>query len=185
VILFRCFPWDRTVDPAARGGPLWFPRMLQGEGRHDAPTLYGCLYVSAEPVSTVVEQLARFTGTTLSAPDLVRRGRPLALTAVTLADESVLIDLDEPTILEAEDLRPSIVASGERTRTQAYAAELYERHPEAAGLRWWSTFESLWANVTLYDRAAGGLTVEDVRPLALDDDVVGDAARFLGLPVAA
>jgi hypothetical protein len=185
VILFRCFPWDRTVDPATRGGPLWFPRMLQGEGRHDAPTLYGCLYVSAEPVSTVVEQLARFTGTTLSASDLVRRGRPLALGAVILADEGVLVDLDEPAILEAEDLRPSIVASGERPRTQAYAAELYERHPEAAGLRWWSTFESLWANVTLFDRAATGLTVEDVQPLALDDDVVGDAARFLGLSVAA
>ena len=29
--------------------------MLQGEGRHDAPTLYGCLYVSAEPVSALVE----------------------------------------------------------------------------------------------------------------------------------
>jgi hypothetical protein len=185
VILFRCFPWDREAGDRARGGPLWFARMLRGDGRHDAPILYGCLYVSVEPVSTVVEQLARFAGTELSGAELVRRGRPLALAAVELSDASEVIDLDDPPVLAAEGLRPSVVATGERARTQAYAAELYERHPQAAGIRWWSTFESQWPNVTLFDRAAEAITVEDVRTLSLADDVVADAARFLGLPVAA
>jgi hypothetical protein len=185
VILFRCFPWDRSVEASARGGALWFPRMLQGEGRHDRPALYGCLYVSVEPLSTVVEQLARFSGTELAETDLLRRGHRLALAALTLPDDADLVDLDEPAVLADEGLRPSIVATGERSRTQAYAAALYERHPAVAGLRWWSTFESLWPNVTLFDRAGDAVAVEDVQPLGLTDDVVGEAARFLGLPIVA
>lgn len=183
--LYRCFPWDGAVEPSARGGALWFPRMLQGEGRHDAPEWYGCLYVSEEPVSTVVEQLARFVGTELAAPDL-RRGRlPLALAILELPDTASLVDLDEPLVLAAEELRPSLVATHERPRTQGDATALYQRHEAIAGLRWWSTFESQWANVTLFDRALDALEVEDVRVIALEDDVVGEAARFLGLAVAA
>jgi hypothetical protein len=183
VILFRCFPWDGGVGPEVRGGPVWFPRMLQGAGRHDNPLLYGCLYVSEEPVSPVVEQLARLRGSGLAKADLVRRGLPLALAAVELGDGAVLVDLDEPRVLADEGLRPSFVATGERARTQADAAALFGRSPEASGLRWWSTFESQWPNVTLFDRAAGSLDGGDVRALELGDDVVEEAARFLGLPV--
>jgi hypothetical protein len=185
VILFRCFPWDREAGDRARGGPLWFPRMLQGDGRHDNPSLYGCLYVSSEPISPVVERLARFRGRSLTADKLRSFGRAVALAGLVLAEEAKLIDLDEPAALEAEELRPSIVATGERARSQAYAAALYERHPEAAGLRWWSTFESQWPNVTLFDRAADEVEVEDVQALVLADDVVADAAHFLGLPIVA
>jgi hypothetical protein len=158
--------------------------MLQGDGRHDAPTLYGCLYVSHEPVSPVVEQLARLRGNELDPGDLVRVGRPLALAALRLDDEVELVDLDEPRILERESMRPSRVATHERSVTQAAAAELYRRHEHAVGFRWWSTFESLWANVTLYDRARSFLHAEDVQRLDLEDDVVGEAARFLGLALA-
>lgn len=185
MILFRCFPWNRSVGEAVRGGALWFPRLLQGEGRHDVPERYGCLYVSEEPVSAVVEQLARLVGTELAAPDLVRGGLPLALAAVHLPDGTPLVDLDEPAVLAAEDLRPSLVATRERTRTQAGAAALHDRHPDAAGLRWWSLFEAQWPNVTLFDRAEASLEVEDVKELDLGDDVVGEAARFLGLPLVA
>ena len=82
MILFRCLAWDKAASPTSRGGPLWFPRMLQGNGRHDNPDLYGCLYVSVEPVSAVAEQIQRLAGTSLEAPDLVRRGLPLALATV-------------------------------------------------------------------------------------------------------
>jgi hypothetical protein len=182
-MLFRCFAWDRSSAPGARGGAVWFPRMLQGSGRHDNPLLYGCLYASEEPVSPVVEQLARLTGTTLGPDDLLRHGFPLALATVEVGEDPSLVDLDEPRVLAEEGLRPSLVATRERARTQADAAGLYEGHPEAVGLRWWSTFESQWPNVTLFDRAAERLAVEDVHALGLDDDVVGEAARFLGLPL--
>lgn len=185
MILFRCFRWDRRAGEATAGGALWFPRPLQGEGRHDAPERYGCLYLSEEPVSTVVEQLAPLVGTELAAPDLVRGGLPLALAAVRLEDGAPLLDLDDPAVLAAEGLRPSLVATHERERTQAGAAAVHARRPDAAGVGWWSLFEAQWRNVTLFDRAAAALQVEDVRQLGLADDVVGEAARFLGLPLAA
>jgi RES domain-containing protein len=184
VILFRCFAWDESVSARARGGPLWFPRMLQGEGRHDNPTLYGCLYASVEPVSAVVEQLAGLTGTFLDTADLFRHGRPLALGALELPDEVELADLDDPRVLQREGLRPSRVATNNRSITQTQAAQLFVDEEARAGMRWWSTFESLWLNVTLFDRAEPPLAVADVQKLDVGDDVVREAADFLGLPVS-
>ena len=183
--LYRCFAWDERAYAAAPGGALWFPRPLQGEGRHDGPGRYGCLYVSEAPVSAVVEQLAPLTGTVLGAGDLRRSGLPLAVAVLSLAGAAKLVDLDEPLVLAAAGLRPSLVATEERALTQGAAAALYDRHEGAAGLRWWSGFEAQWANVTLFDRALTALSVEAIRPLELDDAVVGEAARYLGLRRAA
>jgi len=185
VILFRCLAWDGAASPRARGGPLWFPRMLQGNGRHDNPEVYGCLYVSLEPVSAVAEQIQRLAGTYLEAADLVRRGLPLALAAIELAEGADLLDLDDPGVLVGEGLRPSRIATNDRSVTQAGAADIYARHPEAAGLRWWSTIEALWPNVTLFDRAEELLAVEDVHPLELGDGIIVEAADYLGLPISA
>jgi hypothetical protein len=183
VILFRCLAWDRAASPRARGGPLWFPRMLQGNGRHDNPEVYGCLYVSVEPVSAVAEQLQRLAGTSLEEPDLVRRGLPLALAAIDFDERAELVDLDDPAVLVGEGLRPSQVATNDRSLTQTGAGEIHARHPQAVGLRWWSTIEALWPNVTLFDRADELLGVEDVQPLELGDGIVIEAAEYLGLPI--
>ncbi|MFN2468822.1 MAG: hypothetical protein ABR521_11910 [Gaiellaceae bacterium] len=86
-------------------GPLWFPRVFQGEGRHDNPDLFGCLYLSTEEVSGVVEQLAPFRGQRLTPPLLVRRGLPLAPAAIELDDSVELVDLDEPEVLAANRTR--------------------------------------------------------------------------------
>jgi hypothetical protein len=185
VILHRCFAWDRRAPATAPGGALWFPRELQGDGRHDAPERYGCLYASTEAVSAVVEELARFAGTRLAPADLRRGGLPLALAALSLDDAAGLVDLDEPFVLAAERLRPSAVAAHDRRATQRIVAALHERHERAAGVRWWSAFDPDWTNVTLFDRALPALSVEAVRPLRLSDEVVGEAAGFLGLPLAA
>ena len=184
MILFRCFAWDEGVSARARGGALWFPRMLQGEGRHDNPSLYGCLYSSVEPLSAVVEQLAGLVGTSLEPPDLFRHGKPLALGALELPNESEILDLDEPSVLVREGLRPSRVATNERSVTQELAGDLFARHERVVGLRWWSTFEALWPNVTLFDRAETALAEADVHGLDVGDDVVREAAEFLGLPIA-
>ena len=64
--LYRCFAWNDRASDTAPDGPLWFPRLWQGEGRHDNPDIFGCLYVSEHPASPVVEQLARFRGTRLT-----------------------------------------------------------------------------------------------------------------------
>jgi len=83
--------------------------------------------------------------------------------------------------LTAEALKPSLVATGRRQITQTYAVQQFERHPVAAGLRWWSTLEASWMHVTVLDRALGLLSVSSVQPLAIDAGGVTLAAAHLGL----
>lgn len=184
MILFRCFAWDARGDTRAPDGPLWFPRPFQGEGRHDNPQSYGCLYLADRPVSCVVEQLAPFRGQRVTAALLRRRGLPLALAELELDAAATLLDLDDPAVLRRERLRPSRVATRDRAVTQPDALALYQRHATLAGLRWWSTWEAQWTNVTLFDRAAASLHVRDVRALTLDDPALIESAEFFGLRIA-
>lgn len=183
MILHRCFSLSSRARVDAADGPLWFPRLLQGEGRHDNPDVYGCLYLSDRPVSPIVEQLAAFRGQRLSASMLRRRGLPLAIAEIELADDASLIDLDDPDILRREGLRPSRVATREREVTQRQALDLYRRHPDAAGLRWWSVWESQWANFTLFDRAASALRLLRTQVLTLEHPVVIEAAEVFALRI--
>lgn len=181
MILYRCFAWNAAADPAAPDGPLWFPRPYQGEGRHDNPDLFGCLYLADRAVSGVVEQLARFRTQRLTSSLLQRRGLPLAIAELTLDSDAVLLDLDDPRVLSRERLRPSLVATRQRDVTQPQARALFERHAAIAGLRWWSTFEATWAHVTLFDRAAAHLRVNHVSALTLADRAVIEAAQWFGM----
>jgi hypothetical protein len=183
VILYRCFAWDERAGDSGTDGPLWFPRRYQGEGRHDNPDRYGCLYLSASMLSTVVEQLARFRGQRLLPSLLRRRGMPLALAELDLDvdDDTGLVDLDDPAVLRRERLRPSRVATRDRRVTQAQALALHDRDRGLAGIRWWSIHEAMWINVTLFDRAAPQLRVRSVRPLTIEDPAVVEAAEFFGL----
>jgi hypothetical protein len=183
VTLYRCFAWNADAPHHETDGPLWFPRPFQGEGRHDNPDLYGCLYLADRPLSCIVEQLARFRSQRLSPALLRRRGLPLGLAELELADAAELIDLDNPKVLSRERLRPSLVATRERQTTQPQARTLFERYRESAGLRWWSSFEAMWSNVTLFDRAARHLRLGWVRALTVTDARVVEAAQFLALPV--
>lgn len=180
--LWRALPLDRRAEAEEAGGPLWFPRLWQGSGRHDNPDLYGCLYVAEDPVSAVAEMLAPFRGTGKLLPSmLVRFGQPLALASLELEDRLTVVDLDEPATLLATGLHPSQVATRHRSRTQEQAAALYEAHGEAVALRWWSTLESTWINWTLFDRAGPRLGLGEVRELSTEDAVVLEAADLLGL----
>ncbi len=183
MILYRCFAWNSRVRPDRPDGALWFPRPYQGDGRHDNADLYGCLYLSERPLSCVVEQLARFRGQRLLPALLVRRALPLALAELELPGKTQLVDLDDPVVLQREQLRPSVVATRAREVTQLQARALYERHSDAAGVRWWSTFEAQWLNVTLFDRAESALRLVSVRALDVADDEIAAAADFLGLRV--
>src|SRR5439155_1757019 len=88
---------------------------------------------------TDLPQLARFRGSVMVPQVLLRRGLPLALAALELDDRAKLVDLDDPGVLAARRLRPSHVATRQRSVTQPQALALYRGG--AAGLRWWSTFE--------------------------------------------
>jgi hypothetical protein len=185
VILWRLLPLQPTAAHGAPGGALWFPRALQGAGRHDNPDLYGCLYASESSVSAVAEALAPFRGTgALSWAMLLRANLPLALAQLDLEDGSELVDLDDPRVLTRMRLRPSQVATKAPTTTQAYAARIFDEHRTAIGLRWWSTLEASFANLTLYDRAASDLRLIDLEPLTLDHPATRDAADLVGLTIA-
>jgi hypothetical protein len=183
VKLWRVLPFDRRAAPEEPGGALWFPRSQQGSGRHDNPDLYGCLYVAEDPVSAVAESLVAFRGSgRLAASMLIRLGRPLALAELALADGARVLDLDDPEVLVAKELRPSRVATRDRGITQDIAADLYSLEPSVCGLRWWSTIEAGLRNLTLFEeRALPLLTVGEVADLRLDDEITRDAAVLLGL----
>jgi hypothetical protein len=111
---------------------------------------------------------------------LRRRGLPLGLAELHLDDVTTLVDLDDPATLRQLRLRSSRVATRQRKVTPRDARILYERRPAAIGIRWWSTFESLWINVTLFERALPRLRLASIRPLEAGDALVTDAARVLG-----
>lgn len=182
--LYRCFAWKDGVRPDEPDGPLWFPRVFQGEGRHDNPQVYGCLYLADRPTSCITEQLAAFRGQRLIASMLRRRGLPLALAEIELADAAPLLDLDDPAVLRRERMRPSRVATRDRSITQPEALRLFLEHAAIAGLRWWSRWESLWTHVTLFDRAAPSLRLVRVEPLTLDSSALLEAADLFGLRVS-
>jgi hypothetical protein len=182
VILHRCFAWDRRAAATASGGALWVAREFQGDGRHDNPDRYGCLYFSRDANAAIVEQLARFRGNVLVPGMLRRRGLPLALAIFELDERARLVDLDDPGVLAARDLRPSLVATRQRALTQPQALAIHESG--ADGIRWWSTFESLWGNVTLFDRATKRLRLVAVRALAAGDAPLRDALELLGIAAA-
>jgi hypothetical protein len=182
LILHRVFPRDPRAAPTEPGGSLFWPRGLQGYGRHDNPELYACIYASETRLSPVAEALAPFRGAgEVTGGMLERGGRPLALASFELPDRLGLVDLDEPATLAAEDLRPSQVATRRRSLTQAQAARLFETHEQAAGLRWWSSLESLWINVTLFDRAESVVAAGELEQLTPESEPVREAAAVLGL----
>jgi hypothetical protein len=184
VILWRLLPRAPDAVPTSSGGALWFPRELQGAGRHDNPDLYGCLYVSESPVSAVAEALAPFRGIgVLSRAMLLRANLPLTLAQLELEDGGELVDLDDPNVLTRVRLRPSQVAAKARVVTQVYAARVFEEHPAVVGMRWWSTLEASMANHTLYDRASPDLHLIDVETLTLEHSATRDAADLLGLTI--
>ncbi|MDQ8046350.1 MAG: RES family NAD+ phosphorylase [Solirubrobacteraceae bacterium] len=180
--LWRVVPLDPRAPQTAPGGALYCPRDLQGSGRHDDPERYGCLYVAQDPAAAVAEVLAPFRGSgPLREPMLQRAGRPLVLAALGGDDQLDLLDLDDPAVLQAESLRPSQVATRHRPATQKLARDLFAAHPGVHGLRWWSTLEASWINVTLFDRAIPRVFVDSTTPLTPDLPAVMDAAELLGL----
>ena len=72
-----------------------------------------------------------------------------------------------------------MIATRRRAVTQTQALAIYDSG--ADGLRWWSTFESSWINVTLFDRVAARLRVGAVHALDVRQPVVAEALDVLGI----
>ncbi len=179
-MLYRVFPHVAGTEPR----PLAVPRAAQGAGRHDNPDHYLALYLARDPVAAVAERIQAFRGQELADGDL-RRVDGAVLTLAAIDDSRLgpdsLVDLDDPATLVRDGLRPSHVASLDRTRTQRMALGYFER--DAGGLSWWSTLRADWTNVTLFDVrvAPGSLTVGALVPLTIAEPVVVEAAARIGV----
>lgn len=183
--LFRVFPWDGLSADDKPGGPLFVPRRRQGSGRHDNPELYGILYASLEPISSLAEALQPFRTQVVTDLDFQRGAkRVLALATLEIRQGAELVDLDDPAQLQSRQLRPSQIATFDRHKTQGLARGLYRE--DAAGFLWWSTLESLWINCTLfYERARAHLRLAGgPSPLSVKDERVQAAARHLGVQLS-
>ncbi|MEX2372258.1 MAG: RES family NAD+ phosphorylase [Dehalococcoidia bacterium] len=184
-MLYRVFPLVPDALPDAPGGALYVARERQGSGRHDHPEHYGALYVSRSPESAVAERIQAFRGQIIGDADLrFASGARLAL--ATFDDETLdpLIDLDDPAELVARGLRPSGVATRDRSATRAIALGLYaEGH---AGFAWWSTLESGWSNVTLFaERSSSALALHATpEVLSVAHLVLRRAAEAIGVRLA-
>ncbi|MFL5798822.1 MAG: RES family NAD+ phosphorylase [Actinomycetota bacterium] len=181
-MLYRVFPWNPARAPQAEGGALFVPRIRQATGRHDNPDRYGALYVSRDPESAVAERIQAFRGRVLTDARLIRRdGSRYALVSLADDDLSPLVDLDDPAQLVARGLRPSLVATGDRSRTRSMAAALFDEG--GPGFLWWSTLEASWANATLFaERSVSYLQpLGEPEPLSLDHPALRAAADRLGV----
>jgi hypothetical protein len=180
VTLYRVFPAVQGARPREAGGPLHVARHLQGSSRHDDPARYGALYTSRSAESAVAEALQAFRGRDIEPRHLVRTGRPLSLAEIDDSRLGPLPDLDDPAELVRRSLRPSAVATHDRSVTQPAAGAIYEEgHP---GFAWWSTIEASWSNVTLFvERASRRLRISGTpEPLTVGHPVLVAVADRMG-----
>lgn len=185
-MLYRVFPFLPDADVDERGGALYVPRQAQGRGRHDHPAHYGAIYVSRVPESAVAEQIQDLRGQVLTATNLrLVSGAQYALASLDDGALQGIVDLDDPAELTARALRPSMVATRNRTVTHDIALRIFSEG--APGFSWWSTLESSWPNVTLFaERVAERLSLAGIpEPLTLRHPAVRSAADAIGVRLTA
>jgi RES domain len=164
--LYRVFPYLAQAAAGEPGGPMYIPP--QGSGRLDNPDLYAVLYLSDAAAGAIAEAFGRFPEWTPAilggSPGLP--GSVRALARYRLEDSAPVCDLDDAARLVELKLRPR---------------RIYEQKVWA-GVRWWSYYVPEWANFGLWD--VRGLSVEEVRPLALDDADLIAASRAIVRPIS-
>jgi hypothetical protein len=174
--LYRIFPYLPGAQLEEPGGALYLPP--QRAGRLDNPELYSILYLSSAAPGAVAEAFGRFPEWTSAmvagSPSLP--GSIRAVASYQLAAGAEVCDLDDPQILLQFGLRPSDVVSRDYDRTRAWARRIFEEG-SWAGIRWWSYYDPRWASIGLWDTRF--LTLDEVRPLRLDDPAVVEAGRII------
>ena len=179
--LHRVFPWDQRAPAGAPFSSSYVPNQ-QGSGRFDL-TDSPVLYLGESPEHPVGEVLQGFRGRPFRDGVLRRFGLPLALVRVDVPHDIAagLVDLDDPARLLALSLRPSDVASDDRSRTREIASRLYDEG--ATGLRWWSKLTGDWHGVVLFLARApvGRLTLGAPEVLSRGHPAVVAACRQLAI----
>lgn len=169
---FRVIPFSTGDDLITALPP---PRALQGAGRHDNADLYTALYCSTDKIACVSEAIQNFTS--LTDDNLFRAGKRLHLAQFALPEGRKIVNADDPRVLVERALRPSVVATRNRSVTQPIARTVYEAGED--GLLWWSTIESSWINATLFfEKVSKNITFSGLpTPLTILSNEIRDALQ--------
>lgn len=183
---WRVFPWDPAAAPGERFSPGYVPPG-QGQGRFDLPGVPGGVLYAAESAEHAVAELVQhLRGQALDDADLIVAGQRLAVVAVALPDalRDGVVDLCDPAELVRLGTRPDETASRDRRTTQRIGVAVHAAGH--AGLRWWSAFSGDWHTLLLFrDRIGAALAFGTPEPLTLDHAALREAARELGIGIAA
>lgn len=174
--LYRVFPFLSSARPEEPGGGFYIPP--QGGGRLDNPDLYSVFYASSAEAGAVAEAFGRFPEWTavVLAGSPALAGSLRAIASYHLSETARICDLDDPAQLSLLGLRPSDVVSRDYTRTREWARRIYLQH-SWEGVQWWSYYDPRWTSFGIWD--LGRLSLENIRPLSLNDSAVRDAARII------
>lgn len=175
--LYRVFPWVRGAPRGAPGHPLHVP--TQGFGRIDNPDRYSTLYIAEQAAAAVAEVLGAFD--VWDERLLVASSIGVLSVARFSIGAAHVLDLDAPEPLAERGLIPSSIATRDRTRTQAWAARIFEER-RWSGVRWWGYHEATWGSIGLWRTT--GMRVKSIEPLTLDHPAVIEAADRLGRLIA-
>ena len=184
MILYRVFSWDKASARSELGGPLYVPRVAQGQGRHDLPSRDGVLYSSKNPVAAIAEWIQMFRTRPLRSVHFgPARGLVRALARLELSDAISLVDLDDPHVLVQQAIKPSELMTHARQITQKWAARLHDQG--CPGFLWPSALESQWINATLFEtRVRNHLRlVGESQSLTTEMPEVRQAATALGMEI--
>lgn len=173
--VFRVFPWRRKARAGEPGHPLYVPP-LQGRGRIDNPGEYAVLYVSDSAAGSVAERLGGFA--TWNEDVINAVGPPGTMLAIARieVDIATVLDLDDARALLERDLRPSDIATGDRSDTQTWGLRMFQE-ARWAGVRWWSRFEARWGAMGIWDPSR--LRSAEVEPLHISHPAFVEAGTTL------
>lgn len=173
----------RSVDASTPFHPLYVPAERQGYGRFDNPGRYVALYAAASPQGAVGESLAPLASWRRDEVERTVDGCARYLVTISVPDDLVLLNLDDPAVLTDLDLRPSDVVARNRARSQEAANRVWGRR-SASGLRWWSAWRPEWTNYVFWTEDLvsprfPSLAVKDLELLTIEHEAVRVAADAL------
>lgn len=182
---------DLSWDPSAAPGEAFSPTFVsagQTSGRFDLGDRPPVLYLAESREDALGEKLQRFRGRRLTNLHLREFGHGLAIVPVTPASRVVesVADLTDPAILVRLDVRPDLLASSDRSATQAIGRRL---HNEGwSGLHWSSAITGDWHTTVVFldprRVGPGELSFGVPELLTLRHPAVVRCAKLLGIESA-
>ncbi|MDP9019040.1 MAG: hypothetical protein M3N19_12070, partial [Candidatus Eremiobacteraeota bacterium] len=108
-------------------------------------------------------------------PHLIR-----SLAWYDISADSLICNLDDPSVLLAERMRPSQVISRDYDQSQAWALRLYQQN-RWSGVSWWSFNDARWTSMGLWNLES--IERFGVEPLGIDHPAFAEAARVLDVRI--